>query len=173
MISTWFKVIIYFVCCVLLQVLIFNNIYFLRLATPFIYLLFIIKLPLSIPSSFVTVISFLMGFTIDLFSNTPGMHAAACTLVGFARSYIVEGLFIGKDLPESGAPSFALFTKWGYFRYLTMLVLIQNVMLFFVESFTLFDPIYLLLRVGGSTILTVLLLFSIEALNFEYIKSEG
>lgn len=173
MISTWVKGIVYFVCCVLFQVLIFNNIYFLRLATPFIYLLFIIKLPLSIPSSFVTIISFLMGFTIDLFSNTPGLHAAACTLVGFARSYIIEALFIGKDLPESGVPSFALFAKWSYFKYLTMIVLIQNVMLFFVESFTLFDPIYFLLRVGGSTILTVLLLFAIESLNLEYIKSEG
>jgi rod shape-determining protein MreD len=173
MISTWTKGIIYFLSCLLLQVLIFNNIYFLRMATPFIYLLFIIKLPLGTPKPFIILISFLMGFAIDMFSNTPGIHAAACTLTGFCRPFIIEWQFIGKDKPEVGAPSFALFSKWGYFRYLTTLTLIQNIMLFLVESFTHFDPLYLLIRVVGSTLLTVLLLFAIESLNFEYLKNEG
>ena len=36
---------VYFVVLVLIQVLILNNIHFLRIATPFLYLYFIIKMP--------------------------------------------------------------------------------------------------------------------------------
>lgn len=161
-----------FIFCVLLQVLIFNNIYFLRMATPFVYLLFIIKRPLGISSSSLIFLSFLLGLSVDILSNTPGMHAAACTLIGFARPYIID-VFIEKDLPEGFSPSISLFGTFGYMRYLTIMVLLQSMVLFIVESLIIFDPFYLLLRVGGSVILTVLLLFAIEGFNFERIKSEG
>ena len=38
---------VYFVVLVLIQVLILNNIHFLRIATPFLYLYFIIKMPVG------------------------------------------------------------------------------------------------------------------------------
>ena len=38
---------VYFVVLVLIQALILNNIHFLRIATPFLYLYFIIKMPVG------------------------------------------------------------------------------------------------------------------------------
>ena len=76
---------VYFVVLVLIQALILNNIHFLRIATPFLYLYFIIKMPVGTSRDLVVLFSFLIGLVIDMFSNTPGMHAAACTLAGFIR----------------------------------------------------------------------------------------
>ena len=45
MINNLLRGFIYFVVFVLIQVLILNNIHFLRIATPFLYLYFIIKMP--------------------------------------------------------------------------------------------------------------------------------
>ena len=58
--------------------------------------------------------SFLIGLTIDVFSNTPGMHAFACTLAGFIRHSLIQ-LLMGKDLPEGINPSYKTFGYGGFF----------------------------------------------------------
>ncbi len=83
---------VYFVVLVLIQALILNNIHFLRIATPFLYLYFIIKMPVGTSRDLVVLFSFLIGLVIDMFSNTPGMHAAACTLAGFIPDRIVDAV---------------------------------------------------------------------------------
>ena len=103
MINNILRGFIYFVVLVLVQVLILNNIHFLRVATPFLYLYFILKMPVGSSRMNVVFFSFLIGLTIDIFSNTPGMHAFACTLVGFIRHLLIQ-LLMGKDLPEGINP---------------------------------------------------------------------
>lgn len=95
MINSILRGFIYFVVLVLAQVLILNNIHFLRVATPFLYLYFILKLPVGISRTNVVFFSFLIGLVIDIFSNTPGMHAFACTLAGFIRHPLIQ-LLMGK-----------------------------------------------------------------------------
>ena len=161
---------IYFVVLVLIQVLILNNIHFLRIATPFLYLYFILKIPVGTSQTQVVFLSFLMGLVIDTFTNTPGMHAAACTFAGFCRQPLIN-LFIGKELPEGIYPSYRTFGYGGFFRYTLVFVLIHQVALFLIESFTFFDPLFLALRIGASAITTTLLICIVEAFNIESQKS--
>ena len=107
MINNLLRGFIYFVVFVLIQVLILNNIHFLRIATPFLYLYFIIKMPVGSSRTQVVFFSFIAGVVIDTFSNTPGMHAAACTLAGFCREPLIR-VFMGKDLPEGIYPSYKI-----------------------------------------------------------------
>ena len=72
MINNLLRGFIYFVVFVLIQVLILNNIHFLRIATPFLYLYFIIKMPVGSSRTQVVFFSFIAGVVIDTFSNTPG-----------------------------------------------------------------------------------------------------
>ena len=170
MINNLIRGLLYFVVLVLVQVLILNNIHFLRIATPFLYLYFIIKMPVGSPRDLVVLFSFLIGLVIDLFSNTPGMHAAACTLTGFIREPLIR-FYMGKDLPDGIYPSYKTFGYGGFFRYVLSLVLIHHVTLFLIESLTLFDPLFLAIRIGASVITTTLLICTIEAFNIETPKS--
>ena len=70
-----------FALLILLQVLLFNQISVFGLATPFLYIYFILKLPVGRNVFFVIIMGFLMGLIIDIFLNTPGINAAATTLV--------------------------------------------------------------------------------------------
>ena len=140
MINNILRGFIYFVVLVLVQVLILNNIHFLRVATPFLYLYFILKMPVGSSRTNVVFFSFLIGLTIDVFSNTPGMHAFACTLVGFIR-------------------------------YTLLFVVIHHVALFLIESLTLFDPLFLAIRIAASVVTTTLLICTIEAFNIGSQKS--
>jgi rod shape-determining protein MreD len=157
---------IYFVGLVLIQVLILNNIHFLRLVTPFLYLYFIVKMPVGFTSARVTFLSFLLGLIIDMFSNTPGMHAAACTLAGFTRLAIIKVL-MGDELPGGISPSFKTFGDGGFFRYVLVLVVLHHLTLFIVESLTLFDPLFLLVRILASVGTTTLLICIVDTFNLD------
>jgi rod shape-determining protein MreD len=170
MINDVIRGVLYFIVLVLVQVLLLNNIHFLRIATPFIYLYFILKLPIGISRSLIVVLSFLLGVTIDTFSNTPGMHAAACTFAGFCRLPIIN-FFMGKDLVAGMIPSYRSFGYGGFFRYTLVFVLIHHISLFLIESLTLFDPLFLIIRIVASVITTTLLICIIEAFNFGNVKS--
>jgi len=157
-----FRGVVFFIVLVLAQVLILNNIHFLRLITPFLYMYFIIKLPVGYSSVQVSILSFIMGITIDILSNTPGMHAAACTLAGFSRPYVIK-IFMREDLPESATPSYNSFGSGGFIRYAGTLVILHHLALFLVESLTLFDPLFLSIRIFAGVGMTTLLVCIVDA----------
>lgn len=170
MINNILRGLFYFVVFVVIQIWVLNNIHFLRIATPFLYLYFIIKLPVGISQTQVVFFSFLAGLTIDTFTNTPGMHAAACTLAGFAREPLIR-FFMGKDLPEGIYPSYKTFGFGGFFRYVVAFVVLHHVALFLLESLTFFDPVFLIVRIAASAVMTTLLICTVEAFNIESQKS--
>ena len=86
MIKQTIHIVLQFVGFVLLQVWVLNNIHLFRVAELFLYIYVIVKFPTQMSRSQMVVTSFLLGFAIDMFSNTPGMHAAACSLTGFLRT---------------------------------------------------------------------------------------
>lgn len=112
----------------------------------------------------VLLLSFLIGLTIDLFSNTSGMHAAACLLAGFIRQPLIQ-LLMDKDLPEEMSPSYKAFGYGVFFRYVLLFVLIHHIALFLIESMTFFDPLFLFIRIGASVAASVLLICTVEAFN--------
>ena len=166
MINNILRSIIYFVVFVLLQVLFLNNIHYLRIATPFLYLYCIIKMPIGVSRTGVLIFSFATGLIIDMFSNTPGMHAGACALVGLLREPIIHFLQ-GEDIADGLYPSYKSFGYAGFIRYVALFVLIHHVTLFLIEALTLFDPVFLLVRVGASVIMKILSICAVELFNFE------
>ena len=111
-----------FVLLVLLQVLVLNRISFLGYGVPFAYVYFIIKLPIRSNKSLVIFLSFLIGFVIDLFCNTPGINAAASTFVGLVR-WPVQKLFFMVDDYDEQTPRLSLLG--GAF----ILMLVSNIIL--------------------------------------------
>ncbi|MDR2968138.1 MAG: rod shape-determining protein MreD [Tannerellaceae bacterium] len=170
MINDFVRNLIYFILFVSIQVLFLNHIHFLRMATPFLYVYFFLKLPYGMSRSQMLFLSFITGLAIDAFTNTPGMHAAACTLAGFVREPLIRFL-IGKDMPEGLYPSFRTFGYGSFFRYTFLIVAIHHLILFGIESLSLFDPLSLALRILGSMAVTILLVFAAEAFNLESQRS--
>ncbi|MGM9797363.1 MAG: rod shape-determining protein MreD [Parabacteroides sp.] len=163
---------IYFVVFVLIQVLILNNIHFMRIATPFLYLYIILKLPVDGSRSGQLFWAFGAGLSIDLFCNTAGMHAFACTLACFCRDGLIQ-MYMGKDLPEGIYPSYRAFGYGGFFRYVLTFVVLHHMALFLIESLNLFDPFFLAVRILSSVLLTTLLICTVESFNLIDIQKIG
>jgi rod shape-determining protein MreD len=78
-----------FILLLAVQIVIFNNMNFLGFIMPLPYLLFIILYPVNGNRSGLLITSFLLGLTMDVFSNSGGVHAAACvTLAYFRPTYL-------------------------------------------------------------------------------------
>ena len=172
MIKNVVKILIYFVFYIAIQVLVLDNIHLFRIVTPFLYLYIIVKIPVSLTRSQVIAISFIVGLIIDIFSNTLGMHTAACSLAGMVRNPLMY-TFAGKELTEEDTPSYQTLGVVSFMKYVIYLAVIHHVTLFLVESISLFDPIFLLFRIFAGVILTVLFVFIVEAFHIGQKKSEA
>jgi rod shape-determining protein MreD len=166
MIKTWLRVTVYFVVFVLLQALVMNNIHLFRIVTPFVYVYVMLKLPVDMKRSSTIFISFLLGLVVDIFSNTFGIHAAACSFIGFVRTPLLERFVYIRDLPEESVPSYQLFGYARFIRYALTLVILHHVVLFVVEAFTFFhQPLSMMIRMMSSILFSFLLILIIEAFN--------
>jgi hypothetical protein len=101
-----------------------------------------------------------------MFSNTLGMHAAACSLAGLIRNPLLF-TFSEKELTENMTPSYRTLGIRAFLKYAVSLVVIHHVALFLIESISLFDPVFLIFRIFANVILTVLFIFIVEAFIIE------
>jgi len=82
-----------FVLLVLLQVIILNKINFLGYINPYLYIMFILILPVNYPNWQVIILGFLLGLSIDIFEDTGGIHAAACLVISYLRPGLLRASY--------------------------------------------------------------------------------
>ena len=92
MIRTLIKYAVMFVSLVLIQVLVLNQVQLGGFINPYIYILFVILLPLNSPRYAVLILGFLIGLTIDVFSNSLGIHAAATVFIAYLRPLVIRSI---------------------------------------------------------------------------------
>jgi len=156
MIRSYFIYPVQFLVLVLLQVLILNNIQFSGYINPFLYLAFILWLPFETPKWLLMSISFLTGLTIDVFSNTMGMHTSASVFLAFCRPFFVE-LFAPRDGYEvNQRPSIQDLGLGWFLKYSAILVLCHHLFLFYVEVFRFTDFWNTLARAFSSAAFTLI-----------------
>ncbi len=143
-----------FVSLMLFQVLILNNIEWGGYINPFVYILFVLMLPLSLPGWTLLLLGFVTGYTLDSFMSTPGLHTAATVFMAFMRPYVIQ-LATGAKQPEMvSRPGLSQMGLRWWFSYTLSLVFLHHLALFLLESFSFELLGYTLLRTLLSVIAT-------------------
>jgi len=146
--------IIRFIILVLIQVLIFDNVMLNGFFNPYIYILFILLMPFETPRWLLLVSGFLMGLSIDLFSNTLGMHTAATVFIAFLRPWVL-GILAPRDGYESDTqPRIHYYGLRWFAGYTLILTFLHHLTLFYIEVFQFHDFFSTFLRVILSTLLS-------------------
>lgn len=83
--SLYFKNGFRFLLLIVVQGLVFNHINLFNYLNPFVYILFIILFPVRKNIAPFLILSFLLGLSVDFFSDSGGIHAAASTFIAFIR----------------------------------------------------------------------------------------
>lgn len=87
-----------FFVLVLIQVLIANHINLYGYLNPMIYIVFIFTYPTKLKRGNYLLLVFLLGLSIDFFSNSGGINAAASLAIGFMRLKILHLIFNKQEL---------------------------------------------------------------------------
>ncbi|MBQ9072879.1 MAG: rod shape-determining protein MreD [Muribaculaceae bacterium] len=163
------KTIIYFfvlfIIMVLVQAVIFNQICLFGVALPLVFIYFIVRLPITLSTNWVLTLSFLLGLSVDIFSNTQGMNALACTITAMMRRPILRLYFPREDDLSNPEPSIRSLGMGIYIKYLLTIVIVYCFLLFMIEAFSLFSPLQLLLRIIASSALTFILILGLDSLT--------
>ena len=151
-----------FILLLLLQILLFNNIQFSGYVNPYVYIMFILLLPIEIPSWILLLISFGTGLIIDFFSGTPGIQASATVLAGFVRPYVLRIISPREGYEPGSDPSLSIYGLRWFLIYASIIVLIHHTLLFYVEVFRFIDFFRTLLRVLLSSIFSIIFILLLE-----------
>ena len=151
----------WFLGLALVQVLLLNNIYLFGVATPFLYIYVILILDKGIGRTVLMLIAFALGLVIDIFCNTPGVNAAASVFLAFVRPELLR-MFAPREEFENFEPGIHTLGIWAFMRYALVALLLHHAAVYFLEAFTFAHIGHLLLRILCSTLLTVMLVMSVE-----------
>lgn len=164
-----FQHIIRFFLLIAVQVLFLNNLQISGYINPYIYILFIMFLPPKLPKVAVLSTAFIMGFVIDIFSDSYGLHTAATVLLGYARPLILSLVSVkgGEDLDAISIKQLKL---GRFFTYTGFLCFIHHFTLFYLEAFRLNEFIDTFGRAFISTMVTLLLIFITEIIRSNHKK---
>lgn len=156
-----------FILLVLLQGLILNDAHlFQGMAVPFLYVFFLLMLPLETPRWLELIIGLGCGLAIDMFTNTIGMHASACVLLAYLRPFVLKGI-APRDGYEFGMrPTISDMGVAWFLKYALVLIFMHHLWLFFLEVYSFSGFFNTLLRAVLSTAFTFVLVLLSQYLTF-------
>lgn len=125
---------IYFVVYLLAQVMLFRQLVLFNTAFCFVYVAFILLLPIETNPLALMGVAFVLGFSIDIFYDSLGLHALSLVLVAYLRNY-----WLGTITPQGGydtgeGPTLAVNGLQWFMVYAIPLVFVHHAVLFFTEA---------------------------------------
>ena len=162
------KNIIRFILFILVQVFILFKIPPLhRFITPYLYYLYILWLPFNISRSGLMLLSFVYGLSLDYFTRTPGLHAAACVLIAYLRPFVINLLISQEGADKSYASPSITSMGWApYGTYVLVLTLFHHTYLVFLEWMSFGSFLYFVGKVLATSLISLLLIFLTELLFY-------
>ena len=136
-----------------------------RFVIPVLYYLFILWLPFSLNRLSLLLIAFVTGLTLDYFTQTPGLHAAACVLIAYVRPFIIS-ILIPKDTAEFNyrEPSPRAMGWAPYSVYVFILTVLHHTYLTLLEWLQFGTFLDFIIKVLSTTGISLLLIFTVELL---------
>ena len=153
-----------FFAYLIIQVVLMKNLVLFNTAFCFLYIAFILFLPIEINTLVLMLLSFLLGFMVDVFYDSLGIHAASLVLIGFVRNF-----WLSRITPQGGydageGPTLAANGMQWLLIYVLPLVFIHHFALFFIEAGGFSMIGYTLLKVFFSGIFTFVVILLLQYL---------
>jgi rod shape-determining protein MreD len=105
---------------IILQVLVVDHFLIFGYVIPLVYLYGVLYLPTVIKPIPTLIIAFLLGWTIDLFQGTGGIHASACVLLAYVKPFLLRSIstqggleYERLSIQNLGMPKFLIYSSLG------------------------------------------------------------
>jgi hypothetical protein len=155
-----------FLFFILLQVTIIRHLDLGIFFNPFLFVGAILMLPFNANKSLVLILAFVTGLTIDMFYNTMGMNAAACTFMAFCRPWALKTFAPAGDYNADATATIGSMGPRWMVSYAGTLIFIHHTILFYLEMLSFHNFFTTLVKVVLSGITTLVLLLITQSLFF-------
>ncbi len=153
--NTVFINVLRFVLLVITQVLIFNNLNFLGLINPMVYVIFFYWYPIKRNRAIFMLTAFLLGLVIDVFSDSLALNALASVTIAYARPAIMRFCFgVNYDFQNF---SFKNTTKLQRITFMALLIFIHHLIFFSFEILSIAHILLILKKVFATGTVTLIL----------------
>ena len=129
--------ILYFILFFLLQILFFRNIILFGYAVCFIYIGYILILPIAIRPIPLMFIGLCFGLLMDSFFDTAGMNAFACVFIAYIRPYILKLLTPAGGYDASSEISISYMGFVWFIKYAALLIFIHHFLLLSMQAWNI------------------------------------
>ena len=155
---------------IVLQTVLLNKIVISNLAFCFFYIGFLIYLPFNVSRIALLILGFLIGFIIDIFGDTIGIHMIACTLLMFVKPYWQQASL--GDIGElTGFISMKGVSVIRLMVYTIPLLLLHHLTIFILDAIGVGFQYEIVFKVILSTIFTFFVLLIIQLFATQTAKS--
>lgn len=156
--------IVQFILFVALQILLFDNLVLFSTGFCFVYIAFLLFLPIHINRVLLLFLGFIVGFTVDVFYDTMGIHAAASVLLAFLRPHVLN-LLTPRDGYDTNDSANLHVMGWRWFlAYALILIAVHHAAVFFLEIISF--EWYTLVKILLSTLFTGVVIVILQLLFF-------
>lgn len=162
----WIKQIGRYIVVMLLQVLLLDQLQLWGACHPYLYILCLLMMPITLPHSVSMVIGAAVGLVMDIFCNSLGVHTAACILLMFIRPYLIGAIVNDKDRLNEQISLRAIGME-ALIKYVVILVLIHHLTVFLLAAWSWAHIGFVLLETLVSSLITISLIIAYNALRYK------
>lgn len=151
----------------IVQVMVLKNLVLFNVSFCFFYITFLLLLPIDTNPLVLMGLGFLLGFMVDIFYDSLGLHASAMVLTGYLRNYWLAAITPQGGYDAGAGPTLAVNGLQWFLVYSVPLVFIHHFVLFFAEAggFSVFW--YTMLKVITSLLFTMTVIILLQYLFFD------
>lgn len=162
----WTKQIGRYIIIMLLQVLLFDQLQLLGICHPYIYVLCLLMMPITLPHSVDMLIGAAVGIIMDIFCNSIGVHMAACILLMFVRPYLLGVIVNDKDRLNEQISLRAIGLE-ALVKYVVILVLVHHLVVFMLAAWSWSHIGFVLAETAVSGLITGLVVIGYNLLIYK------
>jgi len=161
----WSKQIGRYFLVMLLQVLLFDQLQLLGVCHPYIYILCLLMMPITLPHSADMIIGAVVGMIMDIFCNSLGVHTASCIFIMFIRPYLIGAIVNDKDRLNEQITLRTLGME-PLLKYVVILVLAHHLMVFLLAAWSWSHIGFVAVETIVSSLITISIIIGYNALIY-------
>lgn len=162
----WSKQIVRYIIVMALQVLLFDQLQLWGACHPYIYVLCLLMMPITLPASVQMLIGAAAGIVMDIFCNSLGVHMAGCILIMFIRPYLIGAVVSDKDRLNEQI-SLRSIGMEALLKYVIILVLIHHLTVFAIGAWSWNHIGFVLLETVVSSLVTILVIIGYNVISYK------
>ena len=162
----WTKQIGRYALIMVLQVLLFDQLQLWGACHPYIYVLCLMMMPITLPHSVDMMIGAAAGLVMDIFCNSMGIHMSACILLMYIRPYLIGAIVNDKDRLNEQI-SLRSIGMEAMLKYTVILVVLHHLTVFLLAAWSWSHIVFVLLETLVSSTVTALLIIGYNILKYK------